>query len=178
MAVAGMLKKEIPIPPEVKVEKRGNQIIVSGPKGELGRAFVHPRLKIEVKGEKAFVYCELPKKKEKALVGTWAAHIANMIKGVTEGFEYELKLVYSHFPVKISVKGNEFIIENFLGEKKNRVARILDGVKVNINKDVVKVMSIDKEKAGQTAANIEKATRIKGYDPRVFQDGIYIVKKG
>jgi len=49
---------------------------------------------------------------------------------------------------------------------------------VTINKDIVKVSSIDKEKAGQTAANIELATRIKGYDPRVFQDGIYIVKKG
>jgi large subunit ribosomal protein L6 len=178
MPVAGLLKKEIEIPPEVKVEKRGDEIIVSGPKGELRRKFIHPKLNIDIKGEKVEVWCELPKKKEKALVGTWAAHINNMIKGVTEGFEYELKLVYSHFPVKISVKGNEFHIENFLGEKRPRIAKILDGVKVTINKDIVKVTSIDKEKAGQTAANIELATRIKGYDPRVFQDGIYIVKKG
>lgn len=178
MPVAGILKKEVPIPPEVKVERRGNEVIVSGPKGELKRTFIHPRLKIEIKGEKALVWCELPGKREKALIGTWAAHIANMIKGVTEGFEYELKLVYSHFPVKISVKGNEFVIENFLGEKKKRTAKILDGVKVNTSKDIIKVTSTDKEKAGQTAANIEKATRIKGYDPRVFQDGIYITKKG
>jgi len=178
MPVAGILKKEVLIPPEVKVEIRGNEVIVSGPKGELRRSFVHPKLKIEIKGENAVVWCELPKKKDKALIGTWAAHIANMIKGVTEGFEYELKLVYSHFPVKISAKGNTFMIENFLGEKKPRTAKILDGVKVNIEKDIVRVSSIDKEKAGQTAANIEKATRIKGYDTRVFQDGIYIIKKG
>ncbi len=178
MPVAGILKKEVQIPPEVKVEQRGSEIMVSGPKGELRRTFVHPRLKIELKGENAVVWCELPKKKEKALIGTWAAHIGNMVKGVTEGFEYELKLVYSHFPVKISVKGNEFVIENFIGEKRKRSAKILDGVKVNISKDIIKVTSTDKEKAGQTAANIEKATRIKGYDLRVFQDGIYITKKG
>ncbi len=178
MAVAGLIKKEVPIPPEVKVEMSGSEMTVSGPKGELKRNFVHPRLKIELKTDAAVVYCELPKKKEKALIGTWAAHIANMIKGVTEGFEYHLKLVYSHFPVKISVKGDRFLIENFVGEKRPRYAKILDGVKVSVEKDIVKVKSTDKEKAGQTAANIEKATKIRGFDLRVFQDGIYIIKKG
>ena len=178
MPVAGIIRKDITIPPEVKVEKSGDEVIVSGPKGDLRRQFVHPRLQIEVKGDKVSVYCEFPRKEEKALVGTWAAHINNMIKGVTEGFEYHMKLVYSHFPVKISVKGDTFVIENFLGEKKPRTAKILEGVKVNIDKDIVKISSIDKEKAGQTAANIERATKIKGYDIRVFQDGIYIIKKG
>ncbi len=178
MPVAGIIRKDITVPPEVKVEKSGDEIIVSGPKGDLRRQFIHPKLQIEVKGDKVSVYCEFPRKEEKALVGTWAAHINNMIKGVTEGFEYHMKLVYSHFPVKISVKGDTFVIENFLGEKKPRTAKILDGVKVNIDKDIVKISSIDKEKAGQTAANIERATKIKGYDIRVFQDGIYIIKKG
>ena len=178
MPVAGIIRKDVPIPPEVKVDKVGDEVIVSGPKGDLRRHFIHPRLQIDVQGENVTVYCEFPRKQEKALIGTWASHINNMIKGVTEGFEYHLKLVYSHFPVKISVKGDTFVIENFLGEKKPRSAKILDGVKVQIEKDIVKVSSIDKEKAGQTAANIEKATRIKGYDTRVFQDGIYIIKKG
>ena len=178
MPVAGIIRKEVPIPPEVKVDMVGREVTVTGPKGDLKREFIHPRLKIDIKAETVDVYCELPRKEEKALVGTWAAHIANMIKGVTEGFEYHLKLVYSHFPVKISVKGDTFVIENFLGEKKPRTAKILDGVKVKIEKDIVIVTSTDKEKAGQTAANIEKATRIKGYDTRVFQDGIYIIKKG
>ena len=178
MPVAGIIRKEITIPPEVKVDSIERTLTVSGPKGDLKRDFIHPKLKIDVQGEYVSVYCEFPRKAEKALVGTWASHINNMIKGVTEGFEYQMKLVYSHFPVKISVKGNTFMIENFLGEKKPRTAKILDGVKVNIEKDIVRVSSIDKEKAGQTAANIEKATRIKGYDTRVFQDGIYIIKKG
>ena len=178
MPVAGIIRKEVPIPPEVKVDKVGNEITVSGPKGDLKRHFVHPKLQLEVQSDTVSVYCEFPRKEEKALIGTWAAHVANMIKGVTEGFEYHLKLVYSHFPVKISAKGDTFMIENFLGEKRARTAKILEGVKVSIEKDIVKVSSIDKEKAGQTAANIEKATRIKGYDSRVFQDGIYIIKKG
>lgn len=111
------------------------------------------------------------------MVGTIRAHINNMIKGVTEGFTYKLKIRYAHFPMKVSVKGNEVIIENFLGEKHPRRARIMEGVTVKISGEDVIVTGIDKEKVGQTAANIEQATRIKGRDPRVFQDGIYIVEK-
>ena len=84
-----------------------------------------------------------------------------------------------HFPVKMSLSDNTFVISNFLGEKSPRHAKILGDVKVSIDgKDnTVTVSGIDKEEVGQTAANIEQATKIKGYDPKVFQDGIYIVNK-
>ena len=51
-------------------------------------------------------------------------------------------------------------------------------VDVKTKGDQVLVSGINKEHVGQTAVNIELATKIKGYDPRVFQDGIYIVRKG
>ena len=51
-------------------------------------------------------------------------------------------------------------------------------MKVEIKGDEVVVSGIDKEAVGQTAANIEQTTRIRGYDPKVFQDGIYPVDKG
>ena len=60
---------------------------------------------------------ELPGRREKAVVGTFAAHVRNMIQGVTAGFTYRMKIVYAHFPMKASVKGAEFVIENFLGER-------------------------------------------------------------
>lgn len=123
------------------------------------------------------VSSEFPRKREKALVGTYGAHLRNMLVGATKGFEYKLKIVYAHFPIKTSVKADQFVIENFLGEKFPRKTKILGATKVNIKGDQVLVTGPNVEDAGQTAANIERATKIKGFDPRVFQDGIYIVEK-
>jgi large subunit ribosomal protein L6 len=100
-----------------------------------------------------------------------------MFGGVTHGWEYEMKIVYSHFPIKAATKGNKFIIENFLGEKAPRQANIIGDTKVQVKGNEVIVNGADLESVSQTAANIERATRIKGFDPRVFQDGIYITEK-
>jgi large subunit ribosomal protein L6 len=48
---------------------------------------------------------------------------------------------------------------------------------VNVKGDIVDLTGANVEDVGQTAANIERATKIKGFDPRVFQDGIYIIQK-
>jgi hypothetical protein len=77
---------------------------------------------------------------------------------------------------------NEFTITNLLGEKVPRVASLPWSpaeVEVKIGgKSDVSVKGADREKVGQTAANIERACKIKNRDPRVFQDGVYIVSKG
>ena len=57
------------------------------------------------------------------------------------------------------------------------VIRIGDSTKVEIGKDEVVITGIDKEHVGQTMANIEQATRVHGFDIRIFQDGIYLVSK-
>ena len=102
----------------------------------------------------------------------------NMVKGVTEGFTYTLKALYSHFPMTLAVKGNELVVNNYFGERVPRSAKILNGVEVKIqNKTEVIVSGIDKEAVGQTAANIERSTTVKKRDRRVFQDGIYLIEK-
>jgi large subunit ribosomal protein L6 len=88
-----------------------------------------------------------------------------------------MKLVYAHFPVKLEVQDGKLMIKNFLGSRSTRSAKILDGVEIKIEGDSVRLTGIDKEKVGQSAANIEQATHVKGYDRRVFQDGIYITQK-
>lgn len=174
----GLLKDEIPIPEGVQVSlEEGGRLKVKGPQGEVSRMLAHPRVRVELKGKHVVVSSEQPRKREKALVGTYGAHIRNMLEGVTKGFEYKMKIVYAHFPIKASVKGDTFVIENFLGEKHPRKAKILGATKVTVKGDQVVLTGPDIEEVGQTAANIERATRIKGYDPRVFQDGIYITEK-
>ncbi|HIE14358.1 TPA: 50S ribosomal protein L6, partial [Candidatus Bathyarchaeota archaeon] len=118
-----------------------------------------------------------PRKKEAALVGTIASHIKNMIIGVTEGFTYKLKIVYSHFPISVKVSGDKVLIENFIGEKNPRVAKIVGDVKVRIEGEDIIIQGINVEDVGQTAANIELATKVKKKDPRVFLDGIYVYEK-
>ena len=106
-----------------------------------------------------------------------ASHISNMIAGVTKGYEYKMKVVYSHFPIQLKAASDELVINNFLGERKSRSAKILAGTKVEIGKDEVLIKGINKESVGQTMANIEQATRVRGFDIRIFQDGIYLVEK-
>jgi large subunit ribosomal protein L6 len=173
------LKEKIEIPSGVTISIEENTVLVKGEKGSLSKTLAHPNIEITIKDNIVEITCSTaPHRKEKALVGTFAAHIENMIRGVTEGFEYKMKTVYAHFPIKTSVEGNEFVIQNFLGERSPRRAKILEGVTVNVQGDAITIAGTDKEKVGQTAANIEKASKVKNRDIRVFQDGVYLVSTG
>lgn len=99
-----------------------------------------------------------------------------MAQGVTHGFEARMKVVAAHFPMKVAVKEHHIVIENFLGEK-SRTAAILPGVEAKVDGEFVILSGPDIERVGQSAANIERTTKIRDYDPRVFQDGIYIIEK-
>ena len=153
-------------------------VSIQGPKGSLSRQFLNSNLDLFQEGGALIVRTDLPRRKMKALAGTWNAHLNNMVKGVTDGFTYSLKAVYSHFPMTLSVKGNIFVVNNYFGEKVPRNADILEGVDVKVNNKVEVVVSgINKENVGQTAANIERCVTVKNRDRRVFQDGIYLVGK-
>ncbi len=174
-----IIKEKITIPDGVNISYTDNTLTVTGEKGSLTRTFAHPKINITISKTHVEISCTVtPKRNEKALIGTFVAHIHNMIKGITQGFEYQMKTVYSHFPIKTIVEGNQFIIQNFLGERSPRRAHILDGVTVNTKGDDVTVTGIDKEKIGQTVANIERATRVRRKDIRVYQDGVYLISKG
>jgi large subunit ribosomal protein L6 len=177
MTHAGLLSETVAVPEKVTVTIDGPTVKVKGPQGEISRRLSDPRIRIAKKGKDILVSSQTMRLKEKALVGTFAAHIKNMTVGVTTGFEYKMKVVYAHFPIKASVKGNTFVIENFLGEKSPRKAKILGTTKVTVKGDQIALNGPDVELVGQTAANIERATKIKGFDPRIFQDGIYIIEK-
>jgi len=178
MTIAGIMEREVGIPEKVQISVDQGKVTVKGPKGTLVRNFDLRRIKVVLNGKKVAVRCEYPRYRDKAMVGTIESHILNMFHGVLEGYEYKMKIVYSHFPIKASVKGTTFVIENFLGERSPRKTRILGETKVTVKGDEVSLSGINIEDIGQTAANIELATKIRGFDPRVFQDGIYITHKG
>jgi large subunit ribosomal protein L6 len=172
------IKQQITIPEGVTSKIENNILTIKGGKGEISRAFSHPKINLKVSGNVIEIHGKNVRRKEKALIGTFAAHIKNMIKGVTKGFEYKMKTVFSHFPIKTSVDKNVFIIQNFLGERSARRAKILDGVIIEVKGDDITIRGANKENVGQTVANIERASMVKKRDIRVFQDGIYRITKG
>jgi len=174
-AVEAVKSVEVPDGVEVQVEER--VVTVKGEKGTFTRDFSKAPVTIELDGKTVRVRANWPRKREAALVGTISSHIRNMIVGVTKGFTYKLKIVFSHFPISVKVKENTVLIENFTGERSSRKAKVMGDVKVLAKGDDVIVQGVNLEDVSQTAANIQNATKIKKKDPRVFLDGIYVYER-
>jgi large subunit ribosomal protein L6 len=174
-------EKIVDIPSGVDIYVESRTIRVKGPKGEIRKKFDDLRfnhlVSFEKNGNSVVVKTSAEKKKARALVGTIASHTANMIKGVTKGYKYTMKIVTSHFPLNIEVKDSKVRIKNFLGEKGARVSDIRGDCKVKTSKESIEVEGINLEDVSQTAANIENTCRISGKDKRIFIDGIYIEGK-
>ncbi|MCK4553114.1 50S ribosomal protein L6 [Candidatus Pacearchaeota archaeon] len=171
------LQQTIEIPEGVEVSLDEGSVTVKGKQGEINRSFDLGKLNFEKKDNKIIIGNKKSTKREKKMMNTIAQHIRNMIKGVQEKFEYKLKVCFSHFPMTVKQEGKKIIVQNFLGEKVPREMTLPKGAEVKIDKAEITVTSVDKELAGQTAANFEILTKIGGRDKRVFQDGIYIINK-
>jgi len=175
------MKKEIfekiKIPKGVEVNLEGSTITIKGNEGENKRTFKTSNLVFEKKDDEIIVGCKKATKKEKKMIRTTKAHIENMIKGVGEKYEYKLKICFSHFPMTVDIQDNKATIKNFLGEKIPRRLKFPKGAEVKVEGSIITINSVDKEIAGQAAANFEAATKIRKKDRRVFQDGIFIINK-
>lgn len=172
-------QRSIDLPEGVEVQVDSGTVKVKGPKGSLSEDLSHLPVDFEVAGKRLLVTPRQLTKRSIAKTGTGAAHVKNMIKGVTKGFTYKLKTVYAHFPVtvKVNEKEKKVVIENFTGEKTPRVTKIIGDTKVKVSGEEILVQGNKLEDVSQTASNLETGTRIKEKDQRVFLDGIYIYEK-
>ncbi len=160
----------------VQVDIQGSSITIKGEKGEVQRN-VHPQVKMEVKDNAVHMIAKVKGKKGKAIVGTWNAHVRNMMKGVKEGHVYTLKICSSHFPMTVTADKGKITVKNFMGEKVARETNIFEGVSVKVEGQDITIESANKELAGNMATALEKMTERVEYDRRIFQDGIYITSK-
>ena len=172
-----IVENNVEIPEGVNLTLNGHKVAVTGTNGELNYDFGHAALNIVYQENTLRIWAENPRRKQAALVKTIASHVKNMIKGVTVGFTYRLKVVFIHFPLTINVRGNEVIINNFIGERAPRVAKIRGNVQVKVEGDDVVVTGNDINNVAQTAANIQESTKIRNKDLRKFLDGIYVYQK-
>ena len=171
------ISRTIQVPEGIDVSLEGKKVNVKGAKGSLTRDFSFAPISIDGEGRNIRISAKWPRKKEAALVGTIYSHIQNMITGVTKGYTYKLKIVFSHFPISVKVQDKSILIENFTGERRARRIKIIGDVKVKIEPDDIIVEGINLEHVSQTAANIEQATRVRNKDPRVFLDGLYVYER-
>jgi len=152
-------KKPIEITDGVKVEVSENEVKVSGPKGELKQTF-SPEIKIDVKDGKVLI---APKselqKKARGLWGLYRALIANMIEGVSKGFEKKLEIEGVGF--KAAVAGDKLVLN--LGFVNPVEVKKPEGIAFLVEKNVITVSGIDKQLVGETAAIIRKQKKAEPY---------------
>lgn len=178
----GRLQRTIEIPDEVTIKVDNSKVSVKGNLGKMERDFSYSGITIEQTNSEIVLSSYFPRKKDKASIGSVGAHIRNMIEGTTYGYKYSLKIVFSHFPIRVNpeMKKLQVKIENLYGGRKTRFAKILPGVKVKVEDEDVVVEGIDKEAVGQTAANIQELTRQRGkrrQSPKTFMDGVFLYNK-
>lgn len=172
------------------MEIAARKVTVTGPRGTLTREFKHIAMDLMKVGEtdeegvtKDFVRVDLwfASRKQLACVRTVCSHIDNMFVGVTQGFLYKMRFVYSHFPINVTLTGNVVEVRNFLGEKRVRKIPLLDGVtyvRTASVKDQIELSGNDIAAVSLMAAKIQQGTNIRNKDLRKFLDGIYVSEKG
>jgi large subunit ribosomal protein L6 len=156
-------KKPIVIPDGVKVEKKGLCIKVSGPLGQL-QMDCHPRIKVKVNDSEGMIFVENERPQDhmnRQLHGTMRALIANLITGVSKGFEKKMEIYGTGYNVK--EQGEKLIFQVGFCHPVER--KIPKGVKVNIDVGATRgnevpakftLSAIDKSLLGQFAADIRK----------------------
>ncbi len=170
------MRKEIDIPDEITATLDHLDLTIEGENGSVTRRLWYPDVAVSVEDDAVVVETDDTNAKTAATVGTFVSHIENMIYGVTDGWEYSMEVFYSHFPMQVSVAGDEVVIENFLGERAPRRTTVHGDTQVAVDGEELTVSGPSIEDVGQTAADIEQLTRVTDKDTRVFQDGVYITE--
>ncbi len=168
-------KNPIPIPEKVKVSIQGNQITVEGPKGKLSFNF-HPDIEVKVEDNHIKVSRPTDRAFHRAIHGTTAAIIRNMVKGVTEGFTVVLEV--HGLGYRASVKGNS--LELNLGKSHPDIYPIPPDIKIEVKGNEIHVSGADKQRVGQVAAEIRalrKPDPYKGKGIR-YKDEVLKLKPG
>ncbi len=144
-------KKPIPVPERTKLTFNSGMLTVEGPKGTLSRR-IHPEVGLDLGDEQVLVTVSRNDKKTKALWGTTRAQVANMITGVSSGFERVLEI--NGIGYRAELKGNS--IELHLGYSHPINFDLPEGIDAKVDKATIRLSGIDKELIGFAASSIRR----------------------
>merc|ERR1712062_545523 len=168
---------------DVKLVVKGQVITVIGPRGTLTKDLSHLKVELKKTGDQSVQISKWwATKRGASALKTTTSHIKNMAIGVTSGFRYKMRTVYAHFPINMVVAsdGKSVDIKNFLGEKKLRQVKMMDGVLIKASpkqKDEFWLEGNDVERVSRTCALIYHKAIPRNKDIRKFLDGIYVSQK-
>ena len=167
-----LAKKPIAVE-KAEVSAASGVLTVKGPKGTLTKR-IHPSIDIAVTPEGVQVTPKDSSRLAKALTGTYASHVRNMVKGVQT--PYMKKLILDGVGYRMEVKGKEVVLT--VGFSHTVPVTIPEDVTATVEKNVMKLESVNKESVGQFAANIR---RIKPPEPYlgkgIHYEGEVILRK-
>lgn len=166
-------QKPISLPKDVKIDLRDDLLTVKGPKGELRRK-IHPKVAILTENDQIVVSIKDGNKGSKALHGLFRALIANMVTGVTQGFERALEIVGVGYRAELSGKRAIF----HLGYAHPITLDLPEGIEARVEKTKITLSGIDKELLGRTAAKIRSLREPEPYKGKgIRYDGETIRRK-
>lgn len=142
-------KKPIDIPQGVTVTVKGNSVSVKGPKGDLARD-VHPDIAIEVKENSVLLTPRRETKKTSALWGLSRTLVANMVEGVTRGFEKKLEI--EGIGYRVALEGDTLVFQ--LGFSHPVRFKAPQGILFKVEKNTITISGSHKESVGETTAKI------------------------
>ncbi len=152
-------KKTIQIPAGVTMEQKDKVVTVKGPKGTLTRV-VSPLVTVNIAGSEATVdVVNKEDKKERSLWGTFAAHLQNMVEGVTQGFKKQLEV--NGVGYRVAMQGKDLKLE--LGFSHSVVFKIPEGMTASVEKNMITLESSNIELLGQTASEIRSLRKPEPY---------------
>jgi large subunit ribosomal protein L6 len=151
-------KMPIQIPNGVKVDFSGDILSVKGPKGELKRS-IRPGVNLSTEDDRILVTVNDDSKESKSFHGLFRALIANMVTGVTDGFERALEIVGVGYRAEVSGRTATF----HLGYSHPIVFELPEGIDAAIDKSKITLTGIDKELLGRTAAKIRSFRKPEPY---------------
>ena len=184
-AMRQILKTDkVKVPEGITVTSHARCVTVTGPRGKLSKTFKHVPVDIQILDDGKVVKIDswFTDRKQAACVKSVLAAIENLFTGVLKGYEYHMRLVYAHFPINVGIPTDKASIEirNFIGERRVRKIKMLEGVSIEKSdamKDELILKGNDLELVSLSAALIQQSCAAKKKDVRKFLDGIYVSER-
>ena len=167
-------RKPIEIPAGVEVKVEGNTVSVKGPKGSLTNTF-HPDMSIKVEGNEIVVTRPSEDKLHRSLHGLTRTLVANMVDGVTKGFQKELEV--NGVGYRVAKQGTNLVMN--LGYSHQVIMAEKDGITIEVPApNRIIVHGADKQKVGQFAAEIREKRPPEPYKGKgIKYAGEFIIRK-
>lgn len=167
-------KQPIAILPGVTVSFEHQELTVKGPKGQLSRRIEDRLIGVEISDKEVTLTQRKKNLESDALWGTYASHIRNMVKGVTEGFSKKLEIEGVGY--RAQMQGENLVLS--LGFSHPIEVKPKEGIKFQVEKNAIFVSGIDKETVGEVAANIRSFRKPEPYKGKgIHYEGEFIRRK-